>query len=201
MNYNKEPFPENITSLVNQADNYATQIQQKLNAKHCPAINDLYWELHKTCDAKPEFSIIKQKKVFEALGYFPNIKSGNVKAENEFKGLYIFGEADALGNVTPVYVGISRSVYKRLKNHAFGKTSNTATLAYLMAKHQYKTKHKIEKVTKSNIENKEHLEPQKEIIQNYKVVLIPVTEDYDLYFLEVALAGILKTKWNSFRTH
>ena len=25
--------------------------------------------------------------------------------------------------------------------------------------------------------------------------------DYDLYFLEVAIAGILKTKWNSFRTH
>ena len=40
-----------------------------------------------------------------------------------------------------------------------------------------------------------------EIIQNYKVVLVEVQNDYDLYFLEVSLAGIFNTKWNSFKTH
>ena len=114
--------------------------------------------------------------------------------------MYIFGE-EIDGKVTPVYIGISRSIYKRLRNHAFGKTSNTCTLAYLMAKHKYKTTNSIDKVAKSIIENETHLAPQKAIIQNYKVVLIPVEKDYDLYFLEIAIAGILKTKWNSFRTH
>lgn len=45
------------------------------------------------------------------------------------------------------------------------------------------------------------MQEAKEEIQNYKVALYAVPKDFDLYFLEVTLAGIFKTKWNSFRTH
>jgi hypothetical protein len=38
-------------------------------------------------------------------------------------------------------------------------------------------------------------------LRNYKVALYPVLNDYELYFYEVALSGVFKTKWNSFRTH
>lgn len=43
--------------------------------------------------------------------------------------------------------------------------------------------------------------PAKLLIRNFKVVLVNIENDYELYFLEVALAGIFKTKWNSFKTH
>jgi hypothetical protein len=200
MNYKKEEYPENLNLILEKANDISSNIIKKLNQTECPTIADLYVEMHKTCGVKPEYSIRRNVKLFNELGYVPNIKSGKVNSDNEFKGLYIFGE-EIDGEIIPVYVGISRSIYKRLRNHAFGKTSNTCTLAYLMAKHKYETTNSIKKVAKSIIENETHLAPQKDIIQNYKVVLIPVEKDYDLYFLEIAIAGILKTKWNSFKTH
>jgi hypothetical protein len=95
-------------------------------------------------------------------------------------------------------VGISRSVFRRLKQHAWGKKHNECSLAYLKTKHNFEIDN-IE-ISRATITNEDML-PAKNIIQNYKVVLIPVKKDYDLYFLEIAIAGILKTKWNSFRTH
>jgi hypothetical protein len=93
-----------------------------------------------------------------------------------------------------VYVGISRAVFRRLRQHGFGKLNNEATLAYLMAKNEN------EEITRASCSNS-ILEPKKEILRNYKVALYPVLNDYELYFYEVALSGVFKTKWNSFRTH
>ena len=107
--------------------------------------------------------------------------------------MYVFGE-EIDGKVTPVYVGISRTVYRRLRQHGFGKLHNESTLAYLMAKNEN------EELTRASSSNS-ILEPKKEILRNFKVALYPVLNDYELYFYEVALAGILKTKWNTFRTH
>lgn len=200
MNYREEKYPINLNHLLNKANEMAIYITNKLNDKNCPRICDLYDQIHKTYGVKPEYSIRRDIKLFNELGYVPNIESGKVKSNNEFKGLYVFGE-EIDGKVAPGYIGISRSIYKRLRNHAFGKSSSTCTLAYLMAKHKYLRENDVNNVTKSLINNSKYLAPQKAIIQNYKVVLIPVEKDYDLYLLEVVLSGLLKTKWNSFRTH
>ena len=61
-------------------------------------------------------------------------------------------------------------------------------------------KNENEELTRASSSNS-ILEPKKEILRNFKVALYPVLNDYELYFYEVALAGILKTKWNTFRTH
>ena len=193
MNYKKEAYPTDLQYLLEKATKLSTNIVTQLNRNTCPYIGELYMELHQTCGAKPDFSVVRDIKKFDDLGYIANTKSGKSKSFNEFKGLYVFGEQHN-GKVTPVYIGISRVAYKRLRNHTWGKTANTATLAYLMAKNKYPN------LTAKTV-TKEQLEAYKTKIKNYKVVLIPVKEDYDLYFLEVALAGILKTKWNSFRTH
>jgi hypothetical protein len=42
---------------------------------------------------------------------------------------------------------------------------------------------------------------QQEIIRKYKVAILPIENDYDMYFIEVYLAGVWKTEWNSFKTH
>ncbi|WP_310559188.1 hypothetical protein [Flavobacterium sp.] len=178
VNYKEELYPKNLNVLLSYADEIAEKIIVNLNSKNAKRVVELYSEING--------KIIRNKKQFEELGYTPN-------ESNEFKGLYIFGEEQS-GKVIPVYVGISRTVFRRLRQHTFGKNHNQCSLAYL------KTKQKKIEITRKTVTSEDML-PAKTIIQNYKVVLVPVTNDYDLYFLEVVLAGKFKTKWNSFKTH
>ncbi|SDI01622.1 hypothetical protein SAMN04488062_12026 [Flavobacterium omnivorum] len=182
MNYVQEKYPEGLDSLLKDADKAAISIVEKLNALNCKRVGDLYDIVNgKTT---------RNKKEFDELGYTAN-------ESNEFKGLYIFGE-EKDGRVIPVYVGISRTVFRRLRQHAWGKNHNECTLAYLKTRDKWKKEGKI--TDRASITN-EDMTPAKKVIQNYKVVLHSVPKDYDLYFLEVVLAGKFKTKWNSFRTH
>lgn len=188
MNYKKEEYPKNLHALLCHADKIALKISTKLNSESCKKINELFYF--------EKGRIKRNEAFFNELGYLPNtyLKTNSINTDNnEFKGLYIFG-GDIDGIIIPVYVGISRSVFRRLKQHAWGTKHNECSLAYL------KTNHGNNKITRKNVIN-EDLLPSKAIIQNYKVVLVEVQNDYDLYFLEVALAGIFSTKWNSFKTH
>lgn len=181
MDYCKEPYPENVNALVQKAYKLAEIIQDKLNVSDCVILADLYTEKNKRMHVN--------KSLFKTEGFDPD------KREN-FKGIYVFGELNKKTKIIePVYIGITRVGYDRLRNHGWGKTAATCTLAYLMAKNINS------KLTSKTVNHKKDLEPHKKDIIKYKVHLIPEEEDYDLYFLEVAIAGILKTKWNSFRTH
>lgn len=192
MNYRKEPYPKDVLSVFHNAEGLANRIIEKLNDDSCKRINQLYSE--------KKGKIIRNKEKYNELEYIPNqylLTKSKETNDKEFKGLYIFGE-ETNDKVNPVYVGISRSVFRRLKQHAFGKKHNECSLAYLKTKYKYEAEGK--KISRVTINNEDML-PAKYVIQNYKVVLIRIENDYDLYFLEVALAGILKTKWNSFKTH
>lgn len=188
MNYNQEKYPENLHSLLKHADEAAISIMEKLNIISCKRVGDLYDIVNG--------KITRNKKQFDELGYTAN-EPNDVEKPNEFKGLYIFGE-EKDGRVIPVYVGISRTVFRRLRQHAWGKNHNECTLAYLKTKAKWKLEDK--EATRATITN-DDMDTARTVIINYKVVLWSVPEDYDLYFLEVVLAGKFKTKWNSFRTH
>jgi predicted GIY-YIG superfamily endonuclease len=192
MNHWKEPYPENLHDLLGHADKLALEISEKLNSDKCKKINELYfWD---------KSQIKRDIAKFNELGYTPNsyLKSKSKRTEdNEFKGLYIFGE-QLNGEIIPVYIGISRTIFRRLKQHAWGKKHNECTLAYLKTRERGIIEN-IE-IGRTTVTNEDML-PAKKIIQNYKVALIEVQNDYDLYFLEVVLAGKFKTKWNSFKTH
>lgn len=188
MNYKKEPYPENLTNLLNHADEIAKTILAKLNSSSCKKVSELY--------GATNGKVKRIKKEFDNLGYAAN-EPDNIEKPTEFKGLYIFGE-EKDGYVIPVYIGISRTVFRRLRQHGWGKNHNQCSLAYL------KTRAKWEKEGKESNRStitSDDMGTAKEVIKNYKVVLWPVSEDYNLYFLEVTLAGKFKTKWNSFRTH
>lgn len=183
----EQSYPEDLQEILNYAEELSISIIDKLNHFDAKKVNDFYTVTNE--------KIIRNKALFNELGYIPNTISSNSKNEqpNEFKGLYIFGEKTN-GIIVPVYVGISRTIFRRLRQHAWGKNHNECTLAYL------KTKHSNKAITRKIVTSDDML-PAKSKIQNYTVVLIPVPNDYDLYFLEVVLAGKFKTKWNSFRTH
>lgn len=191
MNQFKEKYPENIQDLLSHADALSTLITEKLNDSNCKTIADLYDEVNG--------KVTRNKKRFNELGYTANeVSAANKNNQfDEFKGLYIFGEETA-GKIVPVYIGISRTVFRRLRQHGWGKNHNQCTLAYLKTKESWKAENRpITAETRLD----EHMMPAKTKIQRYKVVLVPVAHDYDLYFLEVVLAGKFRTKWNSFRTH
>lgn len=192
MNYKNEPYPKDLLSVLNNAEDLARMIDEKLNDDSCKRIKELF--------CIKEGRIKRNVEIFDALGYVPNTflktNSQNTK-NNEFKGLYIFGE-EIENKIIPVYVGISRSVFRRLKQHAWGKKHNECTLAYLKTRHQCETEGKQ---FYRKISTEEDMLPAKSLIRNFKVVLVNIENDYELYFLEVALAGIFKTKWNSFKTH
>ena len=191
MNYNEEPYPEDVSLLLKKADAIAGNIKMRLNDDECPKLKELFYPKND--------KNYRDKKPFEKLDYIPNIdsKTGETSSnDNEFKGLYVFGE-EVNHKIIPVYIGISRTVYRRLRQHGFGKRHNECSLAYLMAKHENSN------IERANIHKKfeKELIRKKEIVKSFKVALFPIEKDYELYFLEVALAAILKTKWNSFRTH
>ena len=87
MNYKNEPYPVDLTSVYNSAEDFACKIFTELNDDSCKRIKELYYEKNGT--------IKRNEEVFNELGYLPNnylkTKSQNTK-NNEFKGLYVFGE-------------------------------------------------------------------------------------------------------------
>jgi len=179
-------FPVDINELIQKCENLVSKIQTSFLDKNCILIKDLYLENKGH----------KQKDFLNKLGIecnaFLNHKN---KKKNEVKGLYIFGALNKENIFEPIYIGISRSVFRRLYQHTWGEKHNEASLAYLMAKTRLQYSKTRNTLSISELEQ-EQLE-----IKNFRVIIIPEENDYDLYFMEVYLAGKLKTKWNSFRTH
>lgn len=188
MKYRIELYPESLTALLNYGDEIAEVILTQLKSQDCKRIDDLYDIVNG--------KVIRNKQKFDDLEYTANAPIDALNP-NEFKGLYVFGE-DSDEGVKPVYVGISRTVFRRLKQHAWGKKHNQCSLAYLKTKKKWLEDGRS--IDRTNITDEDML-PAKSIIQNYKVALFHVPNDYDLYFLEVVLAAKFRTKWNSFRTH
>lgn len=185
MNFRNEPYPPNIDEFITKSHLLANELSKKLNNKDCKKLCDFYSEVNK--------KVMCNYSLFKELEY--------CKSNEEPKGLYVFGENQS-GVVIPVYVGISRSLYKRLKDHGWGKTHNTATLAHLIAKDLYpKNKWTFSSIRRESIQSHYDIEKAKKDIQNFNIVIYPVKNDYELYLYEVLLSGIWKTKWNSFRTH
>lgn len=180
-----EKFPANHKILLSQADIVLHKLEKELQKSTCPTLNDLY--------VKDREKVRIQKGIFYRHGIKPNRKHGKNKVE-ECMGLYVFGKSRN-GKVLPVYVGISRTIYRRLKQHGWGNAHNEASLAYLIAKH----KHRYIKARSNFPMNK--IRAEQSILKKYKVAVYPILNDYDLYFTEVYAAGIWGTKWNTFKTH
>lgn len=186
MNYNQEPFPVDINELIQKCEAVILKIEDRFLNPECLIVKDLYQpdKGHKQKDFIQKLQVTCNNKL--------NSKSEN---NNELKGLYVFGEVNDNGKVEPIYVGISRTVFRRLYQHTWGKMHNETSFSYLKAKHY--TNHKG---NRSQLPLAD-LYLQQEKIKNYRLIVIAEPNDYDLYFMEVYIAGKLKTKWNSFKTH
>lgn len=114
----------------------------------------------------------------------------------DFSGCYVLLEGQS-----PVYVGISRGVIKRLTQHVTGNSHYNASLAYRMAKEVMPHK-KTRDEAMANMEFNRAFLQQREKLKSYYVAAIRIDNALELYLFEVYAAMRLGTgKWNSFRTH
>lgn len=197
-NFKTEIFPtknfknegEYIASLIEIIDFIEADIENR--SYTLKQLKDFYKDENEKRYTKQAFFI----KEFGELNASPD-KTGKNK---KYEGIYIFIDKDK-----PVYVGISRNIISRLRNHGWGITSVTSSFAYLMAKTANSELNK----DKYKANEEEIREKYLKKVQNLKLYVYPfngkgnneTAEYYSLQLLEVLLSVRLKTKWNTFKTH
>lgn len=134
----------------------------------------------------------------------PGVGAGTLLKEfgfhQDYSGCYVLVEAGV-----PIYVGISRKVFGRLRQHVFGKTHFDASLAFriAMAKHPDRT---IANATRAEAMRDPLFGTSFAEAQAYlcslQVATIAIENPLELYVFEAYCAIELDThQWNSFETH
>jgi hypothetical protein len=116
--------------------------------------------------------------------------------KSDFSGCYVLIE-----NSRPIYVGISRGVLGRIRQHFTGKTHFNASLAYAIAQRQRPTKGMRSHVMNAP-EFKEAFASAQSKLRSMQVSFVQIENPLELYLFEAFAAIELSThEWNTFRTH
>lgn len=119
-----------------------------------------------------------------------------VERTTDFPGCYVL-----LDNDRQVYVGISRSVVKRLVQHLNYESHFTASLVYKMASEDFPHEMKRDQAMKDDQFREVFLTAQGRL-REMSVAYVEIGNDLELYLFEVMAAMHLDTDvWNTFRTH
>jgi hypothetical protein len=114
----------------------------------------------------------------------------------DFSGCYVL-----LDGTVPIYVGISRSVLGRLRQHFRGKSHFNASLAYMMAR----SKCPIPGGRANAMANKRFktaFNQAQARLRQCNVAFVEIENPLELYVFEAFAAMALGTyEWNTFRTH
>lgn len=182
MNVWNERYPSNLIEELKEADEASQYLKE--GVRNGPKLKELFFQREKRIYKKSDF--------FEQLKTAPNYKSKSRKKNNAFSGLYLFAEPKTLN---PAYVGISNTIARRMKQHGWGTGHNQSSFAYLMAKHEEKHQGPRNEI------DLELLREYQQRVQEMTVAVWPLLDPWKMYFFEAAVAALLKTKWNSFKTH
>ena len=116
--------------------------------------------------------------------------------QGDFSGCYTL-----LEDQRPVYVGISRGVLGRVRQHMLGRSHFDASLAYLIAQRRCPTKGK----RSANMENADFrvaFDKAQAYLRSLNVATVRIDNPLELHVFEAYAAMALGTsEWNSFRTH
>ncbi len=116
--------------------------------------------------------------------------------ESDFPGCYVLIEG---GN--PIYVGISRSVFSRLRQHVNGKTHFDASLAYRIAATKAPHNQNRGDAMKDPAFQR-HFNAAKTYLSSLNVAYVEIFNPLELYLFEAYCAMELDTStWNTFETH
>ena len=116
---------------------------------------------------------------------------------SDFSGCYVLLEGE-----TAVYVGISRKVLQRLRQHMLGKDHFAASLAYAMAKKGHALTLGTRKKAMEDVDFADAFKASQEYLRGLSVAVVAIENPLELYVFEAYAALELKTAdWNTFRTH
>ena len=114
----------------------------------------------------------------------------------DFPGCYVF-----LHDSKPVYVGISRTVVKRLTQHLNHVSHYSASLVYRTASKEYPHELKRDQAMKDGKFYAAFLTAQLKL-NTMSFAFVEITNDLELYLFEAYAAMEFDTStWNTFRTH
>lgn len=181
-NYNNEIIP-NFNNLIRDFES----IKKKINDVPVYKFSDFYKETENKC--------LTKKSDIENKSRFNSRRSSRSKNQNEIKGVYIFYN----GKGKPVYAGISRTILRRIKQHFLGVEHNQASLAFLIARTEYGLEYNGQRRHFPFDIHRKKI--QSEMKNNWGIKIIPIDDNYLLYFCEIILSCELKTYWNTFETH
>jgi hypothetical protein len=187
-NYKGEQYPRNLNAIYKDFE-VAAKIIEKFFKANPIKIKEIAKEENGQIILNKDLMI----KKFKLENY---IKSSE-NYGRDLKGIYVFADIDNAGKIEYKYVGISRSLFKRVKDHGFGKTKYMATLANLMAKHYYNEEYG----SKEGFELKNHLHKSQSEIKNWYIALYPIDCNFELHMIEPHLSYHWKSYWNTFETH
>ncbi|KIA82010.1 hypothetical protein QR66_01610 [Chromobacterium piscinae] len=115
---------------------------------------------------------------------------------SDFSGCYVLLEQGR-----PFYVGISRGIIKRLRQHVTDKTHFGASLAYKMASQTVGHQLTRDEAMQDPLVAQAFTDAQKRLIAS-DVAFIRIDNPLELYLFEAYCAMQLDTaEWNTFRTH
>jgi len=115
---------------------------------------------------------------------------------SDFGGCYVL-----IDNSRPIYVGISQTVLKRLRQHVRGTTHYDATLAYGIAATR-QTHNMTRSEAMANKDFQVGFAEAQQYIRELNVAFIEISNPLELYLFEAFSAMELDTsEWNTFKTH
>lgn len=133
---------------------------------------------------------------FAQAGEGPKAIAVGFGLDGDFSGCYALVDGDR-----PVYVGISRSVLARVRQHVLGRSHSDASLAYLVAQRRLPTRGHRSK----NMEVPEFrtaFADAQAYLRRLQVATVRIDNPLELHVFEAYAAMTLgTTEWNSFRTH
>ncbi len=183
-NYKDEPFPTNLESLMKKIDLKCRAI---FRLEKSFSVSDIYTQ----ADGSNKILLNKQFKGHNQRLFFDE--------RSDVKGLYLFCGPEG----RPFYAGISQTVLRRIKQHFFGTENNQASLVYLMALEEYKRQkgRPFKGLRKKFPFDKYGTPIQESLRETTKVTIVPIQDNFELYFSEAYYSCYYATKWNTFETH
>ena len=115
---------------------------------------------------------------------------------SDFSGCYVMVETGR-----PIYVGISRTVFQRLRQHVRGTTHFDASLAYRMAACR-QPHNQTRSAAMADEAFQACFREAQAYLRGLQVAFLEITNPLELYFFEAFAAMELDTsEWNTFETH
>ena len=133
---------------------------------------------------------------FAKPGAGPIAIANTVGRSADFSGCYVL-----LKQSKPIYVGISRKVLSRIRQHVTGSSHFDASLVYAVAQRRRPTKGHRGTAMEDATFLAEFGKAQK-YLRSLSVAFIEIQNSLELYVFEAYAAMELDTsEWNTFRTH